>query len=369
MSVTTTKIFQIDPDQPDLNVIALAVDVLLGGGLVAFPTETVYGLGANGFSEEAVARIFVAKQRPLSDPIILHISSLAQLADVATDIPALAYQLAEQYWPGPLTLVLKRNPKIPANVSAGLPTVAVRMPSHKIALALLDLALVPIAAPSANLFSRPSATTSQHVLEDLGGRIDAILDGGFSPIGLESTVVDLTQSPPVLLRPGGVPLERLQQQIPALQVKQSYVPLEAEETPLASPGLLLKHYSPKAKLFLIDGQGTHLQEKMRQLTLQLVAHGYKVGLMTTQEESAFFAGLPATLVSLGASDNLAEVGRNLFARMRTLDEQNVDIILTKVITAEGIGLAIADRLLRASERRIVNLDEATAIERILAFVK
>lgn len=359
MTTTTTRVFPIDPDHPDLSVIAIAADLLLAGGLVAFPTETVYGLGANGFSEEAVARIFVAKQRPLSDPIILHISSIDQLPDVAADIPALAYGLAEQFWPGPLTLVLKRGPKIPAIVSAGLPTVAVRMPSHKIALALLDRARVPIAAPSANLFSRPSATTGQHVLEDLGGRIDAILDGGFSPIGLESTVVDLTQSPPILLRPGGVPFEQLQQQIPSLQVKQNYVALETEETPLASPGLLLKHYSPKAKLFLVDGQAAHLHEKIRQLTLQLVAHRYKVGIMTTQEESPVFADLPATVVSLGASDNLAEVGRNLFATMRTLDEQNVDIILTKVIQAEGIGRAIADRLLRASERRIVNLDEAT----------
>lgn len=369
MSVTTTKIFQIDPDQPDLNVIALAAEVLLAGGLVAFPTETVYGLGANGFDEEAVARIFVAKQRPLSDPIILHISSLAQLLDVAADIPALAYGLAEQFWPGPLTLVLKRGSKIPANVSAGLPTVAVRMPSHKIALALLDQARVPVAAPSANLFSRPSATTWHHVFQDLGGRIDLILDGGFSPIGLESTVVDLTKDPPILLRPGGVPLENLQQQIPDLQVKQSYVPLDAKETPLASPGLLLKHYSPKAKLFLIDGQGAQVGEKMRQLTLQLVAQGYKVGLMTTQEESAFFTDLPATLVSLGASDNFAEVGRNLFAKLRALDEQKVDIILTKVITAEGIGRAIADRLLRASERRIVNLDETTDIGKIIELIK
>lgn len=175
MSATTTRVFQIDPDQPDLNVIALAAEVLLAGGLVAFPTETVYGLGANGFDEEAVARIFVAKQRPLSDPIILHISSLAQLPDVAADIPALVYGLAEQFWPGPLTLVLKRGSKIPANVSAGLPTVAVRMPSHKIALALLDQARVPVAAPSANLFSRPSATTWHHVFQDLGGRIALIL--------------------------------------------------------------------------------------------------------------------------------------------------------------------------------------------------
>src|SRR5262245_22416754 len=198
-----TKIIIVNPVAPEPAVIQQAASVIRAGGLVAFPTETVYGLGANALDATAVARIFAAKGRPASDPLIVHIAAFAQLDDIAEQIPPLARELAAAFWPGPLTLVLRRRSIVPANVSAGRETVAVRMPAHPVALALCGAAGVPIAAPSANLFTRTSPTEAEHVLEDLAGRIDLLLDGGPTPIGLESTVLDLTQSPPALLRPGG----------------------------------------------------------------------------------------------------------------------------------------------------------------------
>ncbi len=197
-----TRLLAVDPALPDAAIMRQAADVLRAGGLVAFPTETVYGLGANATDAEAVSRIFSAKQRPASDPLIVHIASPEQLDQVTRFIPDLARTLAARFWPGALTLVLQRGAAVPSNVSAGRTTVAVRMPNHPIARALIQTADLPVAAPSANTFSRPSATSAQHVLDDLNGRVDIILDGGTTPIGVESTVLDLTVDPPVILRPG-----------------------------------------------------------------------------------------------------------------------------------------------------------------------
>jgi len=191
--MVVTRVFNVSPTSPELEPIQAAADVLRAGGLVAFPTETVYGLGANALDSEAVGRIFTAKGRPASDPIILHLYQMAQLELVAQDIPDFAYELAGQFWPGPLTLILSRHPNVPANVSAGMPTVAVRMPSHPVAVALLKATNLPVAAPSANRFARPSATSADHVRQDLDGRIDIILDGGAAVIGVESTILDLTK--------------------------------------------------------------------------------------------------------------------------------------------------------------------------------
>src|SRR3954453_15196011 len=242
-SETATLIIRVGPLAPEEAAIRQASEILLRGGLVAFPTETVYGLGANALDAAAVQRIFVAKGRPASDPLIVHIVALDQLDGVAAGGPALAYSLAQAFWPGPLTLVLKRRPAIPATVSAGRDTVAVRIPDHAVPLALVRAAGVPIAAPSANLFTRPSPTTAAHVLEDLDRRIDMLLDGGPTPIGLESSVLDLTSAQPTLLRPGGVSIEALRQHIPEVIFVPRYVePDPATPAPM-SPGMLLKHYS------------------------------------------------------------------------------------------------------------------------------
>src|SRR5262245_25908167 len=263
MSLTNTQMIAVDPAAPDPATIQIAAQVLLAGGLVAFPTETVYGLGANALDALAVNRIFVAKGRPASDPLIVHLAALAQIGEVAEDIPALAYELARVFWPGPLTLVLRRGARVPANVAAGRDTVAVRMPNHLVPLDLARVAGVPIAAPSANLFTRPSPTLAQHVLDDLRGRVELVLDGGPTPIGLESTVLDLTQDPPAVLRPGGLAVEALLPYIPSLRFQPAYLTADDEATGQAAPGMLLKHYSPSAEIILLTGAADRVLAEMR----------------------------------------------------------------------------------------------------------
>lgn len=345
-----TRVLKIDPFDPQPAILADAAAIIRAGGLVAFPTETVYGLGADATVHAAVERIFAAKHRPPSDPIIVHIAALDMLTDVAHDIPDLALELAREFWAGALTLVLKRHPNIPPNVSAGRDTVAVRMPSHPVALGLIAASNRPIAAPSANTFSRPSATSAAHVLEDLGGRIDAILDGGATPIGVESTVLDLTGDP-VVLRPGGVTLEQLRLIIPDLQVRSRY--LAVDETADA-PGQLLRHYSPRADLRLFDGERDNVLERMGNEARAFAASGVRVGILVLDEERAAFAELEAHVVTLGSS--LQTAAARLFAALRELDQHGVDVILARLIDGAGLGAAIRDRLIRAANGRIIRVD-------------
>jgi L-threonylcarbamoyladenylate synthase len=352
-SHTATLIIRVNPSAPDADAIRQAAATLLRGGLVAFPTETVYGLGANALDAAAVQRIFVAKGRPVSDPLIVHIAALDQLDSVAADVPALVHTLAQAFWPGPLTLVLKRRPAIPASVSAGRDTVAVRIPDHAVALALARAAGVPIAAPSANMFTRPSPTTAAHVLEDLDGRIDLLLDGGATPIGLESTVLDLTSAQPVLLRPGGVSVEALRQHIPDLVFVPRYVELESDSAAPASPGMLLKHYSPRAELLLFAGLPERALARMRQSALAAIERGERVGVMLPNEEIGTFADLPVVIIPLGSRDDMSKIGRRIFASMREFDRRGMQRILVRGVERTGIGLAIWDRLVRAAEGRVI----------------
>lgn len=347
-----TEVLPVDPARPEPAVIERAAEAIRQGQLVAFPTETVYGLGANALDAEAVDRIFEAKKRPASDPVIAHLASAQQLPQVAAEIPALAWQLAEQFWPGPLTLALRRQPSIPANLSAGLDTIAVRVPSHPVAQALLQAAGVPIGAPSANLFARPSPTTAQHVLEDLGGRVELILDGGPTPIGVESTVVDLTQAVPLVLRPGGVQLEALQQIMPGLRFNAKYL---ERETPAVSPGMLLKHYSPAAELRLFTGPFKQMIAQMQAHTQRLLAAHQRVGLMLSAEDYPYFNDFPVEVAILGSETDLAQLAAALFAAMRTLDQKQVKVILVRDYGREGLGLAIWDRLLRAAEGKVIGV--------------
>lgn len=348
MSGGSTRVLQVDSAAPDAGVIGEAAEVIRAGGLVAFPTETVYGLGANGLDAAAVERIFHAKARPASDPIIVHVAADTQVLDVAAPPPPLFKVLANAFWPGPLTLVLERLPNIPAAISAGLPTVAVRMPSHPVALALLSAAGVPIAAPSANCFARPSATSASHVLEDLGGRIDLILDAGPTPMGIESTILDVTRTPPVLLRPGGVTLEALLPFVPDLVVATRFLSLESAD--IEAPGMLLKHYSPRADLLLFEGAGDLVRATMRIRAAALSAAGRQVGVLVFEDEGAAFEGLDVAVVSLGTSSH--EAAHRLFAGMRTLDSFGVDAILVRAPERVGIGVALYDRLIRAAEGRV-----------------
>jgi L-threonylcarbamoyladenylate synthase len=347
-----TKVYAIDPNNPDAKLIRKAADIIQKGGLVAFPTETVYGLGANAIDAMAVERVFAAKQRPTNDPLIVHIHDDRQVALVARDVTALCWRLACAFWPGALTLVLPRRDLVPALVSSGLPTVAVRMPSGAVARALLKASEQPIAAPSANSFSRPSATTAEHVLHDLDGRIDMVLDGGACAMGLESTVVDLTTPVPTVLRPGAIPLEALREVLPTVQMNERYIPPGADEAG-AAPGMQIKHYAPRAQVLLFAGERKRALPAIQKRLAQLLAQGKPVGLLLVDEDAEKFAESGGTVEKLGSQKDLVTVGSRLFSGLRALDAAGVAVILARALDREGLGAAIYDRLLRAAVGQVI----------------
>ncbi|MEM6283401.1 MAG: L-threonylcarbamoyladenylate synthase, partial [Chloroflexota bacterium] len=291
---------------------------------------------------------------PYHDPIIAHITTAHDLPRLAKDIPDAAYKLAQMFWAGPLTMVLTRADHVPAVLSAQMPTVAVRMPSHPVARALIKAAGTPIAAPSANTFTRPSSTKAEHVLEDLSGHVDLILDGGETHIGIESTVIDMTQDVPVVLRPGGVLLKDLRRVIPEVKMVTRFNEM-TDETPSPSPGIMLKHYSPRADVMLFDGERSAVLNKMRDTAQQIIAENKRVGILTTAEEGTFFTETGARIISLGSRDDLEQIAQVLFGAMRALDKQKCDKIMVRAYSKQGIGEAIWDRLLRAAEGEVIEV--------------
>jgi L-threonylcarbamoyladenylate synthase len=326
--------------KPDEAGLAQAADILRRGGLVAFPTETVYGLGANALDRSAVLKIFEAKQRPTWDPIIVHGSSVEELRRLVREWPEHAETLARVYMPGPLTLLLPKADLIPSECTAGRDKVGVRIPSHEVAKALIRAAGLPIAAPSANRFGHTSPTTAEHVLADLDGRIDAVLDGGPTDVGVESTVIDVTLDPPVIYRPGGITREMIETVIGPVTIAQR--PLtDAPVESLESPGLGIRHYAPRAKLILVHGTEEFLaiieREKRK-----------RVGVMLPDAWDA--AGLQvAAKFAWGGIEDLEQLAHNLYDGLRTLDEQNVEVIVCPIPRTDGVGLAILDRLTKAAK--------------------
>ena len=349
-----TRVLELDPIHPDLELIAEAAGVIRAGGLVAFPTETVYGLGADGLSVAAVERIFAAKQRPSSDPLILHLSSLGEIERVAKVVPELeeiVSRLAREFWPGPLTLVLPKLDQVPNAVTADGPSVAVRVPAHPVALELIRAAATPIAAPSANLFSKPSPTSASDVLEDLRGRIDMVLDAGPTRIGVESTVLSLISSVPTLLRPGGLSLESLEAVIGPVMLPGEAVVADGVNAP--APGMLLKHYSPRARLeCLMGATGQTMLEALRERAKTLSPD--KLGLLLPDSSLKALGDVRAEKFSLG--DSLETCAARMFQGMRTLDRAGVNVILTHSFEPSGLGRALNDRLFRASEGNITLLE-------------
>jgi L-threonylcarbamoyladenylate synthase len=324
--------------------IAVAAQTLRSGGLVAFPTETVYGLGANALDANAVGRIFAAKGRPAEDPLIVHLDSAERVSLAARSVSDVAHTLMRAFWPGPLTLILPKQPQIPALVTSGLDTVAVRVPDHPLALALIRAAGLPIAAPSANRFGHTSPTTAQHVWNDLHSRIDIILDGGPTPIGVESTVLDVSTSPPRILRPGGITREMLEAVIgPVTTLEQK----EKAGKGLPSPGLLEKHYAPRAELILFSGESAR-EALMNYFVAE--RHARRVGALAIDEDAEALEKSGAIVYRLGS--DLTSIARRIYAGMRWLDEQGVDLILCRDFGESGLGLAIRDRLKRAAARTI-----------------
>ncbi len=320
--------------------IQAAADILRAGGLVALPTETVYGLGAHALDAAAVRGIFEAKGRPADDPVIVHLQDAAQLGTVAFS-NELASRLADAFWPGPLTLVLPKREVVPSEVTAGLDTVAVRVPSHTVARAILEAARVPVAAPSANLFSRPSPTTAQHVLDDLRGRIDAVVDGGPTQVGVESTIVDVVASPPRLLRPGGVPSEAIE----AILGTRLKVP---ERGPIVAPGMLPVHYSPRTPLTLFVGPGA--RANLLRAVVDALEAGKRVGILALEEDTGLLPDGVCTEV-VGAWNGTAGSAKRLFEAIRALDAEKLDLLLARELAdpAVGLGRALEDRLRRAAQ--------------------
>lgn len=323
--------------------IKKAAATIKAGGIVAFPTETVYGIGANAFDGKAVKKIFRAKGRPQDNPLIVHIVSKKDLSRVAVSIPHVAEKLVAKFWPGPLTLILPRNKNIPSAVSAGLSTVAVRMPSNNVARSLIRVAGVPIVAPSANKSGRPSPTDATHVTLDFGKNM-LILDGGKTKIGLESTVLDITVIPPVILRRGGVTLEELRRVVKNVRTFDEQRVVRAK-----SPGMKYRHYAPEAKLVIVSGTGAKLIRAVRDaLKTSRAKH---IGILATDEHLPLYMRLGdsrAITLSLGSRKNLAACARRLFATLRQFDTLNVDVIIAESFPERGIGAAMMDRLQRAA---------------------
>lgn len=338
-----TKILRVNPRNPSISQIRQAAKTIRSGDVVAFPTETVYGLGANALDSKSVRKIFAAKGRPSDNPLIVHISDIAEVGILADIIPNMAYDLMERFWPGPLTLVLKKSKIVPKIVTGGLDTVAIRMPKNEIVQAIIREAGVPVAAPSANVAGRPSPTMAKHVREDLSGKISMIIDGGPTKIGIESTVVDLSKKTPMLLRPGSVTIEQLREIVGTVKI-HPIIFGKKTKTIHRSPGMKYRHYSPSAKIILVEG--TKANQKISQLLHQYKSQGMQVGILsmkknhTKSDLTRFIGSNPSTIAA------------NLFKSFREFDEKKIDIILTQGISQKGLGLGIMNRLGKAAYKKI-----------------
>jgi len=331
--------------------IAQAAEILRSGGTVAFPTETVYGLGANALDATAVAKIFTAKERPSWDPLIVHLGDVALLGTVAEEASDLAERLIEAFWPGPLTLLLPKNEAVPAVVTAGLMRVGVRMPAHPVAQKLLQAAGVPVAAPSANRFGRTSATTAEHVAEDLEGRVDAILDGGATTHGVESTVVDVRESSCVVYRPGVISLEQLRTACRCpVWIREGKTAEETTEA-AASPGMGERHYAPRARVILVEGEGEAQKANLAAMVRRCEEAGETVGVMLPDVFQTAVIGRQARVFRWGKWDDAEELAQRLYAGLRWLDGAGVTVIVCPLPQEGGLGTALRDRLQRAARGR------------------
>lgn len=328
-----------------------AAKALREGNLVAFPTETVYGLGANALSTDAVKKIYEAKGRPSDNPLIVHISEVSELNKLVMEIPEAARLLIKAFWPGPLTMVFRKSNLVPDIITAGLETVAVRMPDSPIAQRLIKEAGVPVAAPSANLSGRPSPTTYKHVMDDLYGRIDYIIDGGPCQVGVESTVLDVTTDIPIILRPGGITLEMLESVLGKVNT-DSVLEIKGNIKP-RSPGMKYRHYSPKAEMVLISGKADAVAEKINKLISESRKQGLRVGVLTSIENANKYDA--DVIVKAGSVKHAEQIAAGLYDSLRTFDEEKVDIIYSETFEEKGIGRAIMNRLKKASSGKIIEL--------------
>ena len=335
------------------NDIEKAAEIIRSGGLVAFPTETVYGLGANAYDPQAAQKIYEAKGRPSDNPLIVHVADMDGVSEVAEDIPETAGILAEKFWPGPMTLVFRKKAAVPDRTTGGLDTVAVRMPSNEIARELIIKSGVPIAAPSANTSGRPSPTTAAHVIDDMDGKIDMIIDGGPCDIGLESTIVDVTGKVPTLLRPGGITYEMLCEAVGEVEIDPAIMGPVGEDIRPKAPGMKYKHYAPKADMTIVVGDAVKVQYKINHMaTVDFVNHK-NVGIIATRQSAGAY--LIGEVRSIGTRDDEETIAHNLFAVLREFDDMGVDVIYSEGFQDTGIGRAIMNRMRKAAGYRIIEV--------------
>ena len=333
--------------------IKTAGKLLKDGELVAIPTETVYGLAADALNGEAVANIFKAKGRPMDNPLIVHIADLSQVDDLVAFVPPVLEDLAKAFWPGPLTVIMEKSDLIPDEVSAGLDTVAIRMPSHPVARAIIKAAGTPLAAPSANTSGMPSPTTAAHVLHDMDGKIAAVVDGGPCEVGVESTVLTLCTRVPRILRPGRVTPEDLFDVLGDVDVDDAVLGQLAEGAVAASPGMKYKHYSPKAEVYIVDGSAEGFAKYVNEKVAERAADEAAVAALVFDGEESL---VNCVTLPFGAEDDSLGQAEHLFDDLRRADELGVSDIYVRCPSAEGVGLAVMNRLLRAAEFRIINVD-------------
>lgn len=352
MNTEMIKLEGLTPEQ-EAGAYSRAAQVIRDGGLVAFPTETVYGLGANALDAEAAAKIYAAKGRPSDNPLIAHIARAEDLELLTASISPQARLLMKAYWPGPLTMIFKKTDAVPRGTTGGLDTVAVRMPDHPVARRLIQEAGVPIAAPSANISGKPSPTTADSTARDMDGRIEMILDGGPCRIGIESTIVDMTEEIPVILRPGFITFEMLTQLLGEVKVDQALDPKEWKHFHPKAPGQKYRHYAPKAPMTLVEGETKAVVEKIRALALDSERAGKKAGIICTDEtRDAYPRG---TVRSIGSRDNLESVAHNLYEILRSFDETGVDVIYSEAFPEDQLGYAVMNRMIKAAGHKEIQV--------------
>lgn len=347
-----TIVVKINNTIEDENKIKAAAKIIKQGGLVAFPTETVYGLGADALSAKAAEKIYAAKGRPSDNPLIVHIARFSDMEKIAKKMPKEAKLLAEAFWPGPLTMIVEKNDRVPYETTGGMDTVAVRMPSHPVALTLIRESTGFIAAPSANTSGKPSPTMAEHVAFDMDGKIPMILDGGSVGIGIESTIVDLTEEIPMILRPGYITKEMIEEVIGEVRMDPGIIASDSLQKPKA-PGMKYKHYAPKAELILVDGEINQVVKKINELTAEASAQGKKVGIISTDEtRESYMAG---TVVSIGSRNDEDAIAQHLYKILREFDELDVDMIYSESFVTPRIGQAIMNRLLKAAGHQVITV--------------
>lgn len=347
-----TKIIKMDEGNLDMQAIAEAGNIIKEGGLVAFPTETVYGLGGDALNGDSSEKIYAAKGRPSDNPLIIHIAQMDALAGIVRKVPEAACKLAERYWPGPLTMIFEKADCVPPETTGGLDTVAVRMPSNKIARALIEASGGYIAAPSANRSGRPSPTVAKYVIEDLDGRVEMIIDGGEADIGLESTIIDLTGDKPMILRPGYITEEMLEQIVGGIDVDQTIIDENSTEKPKA-PGMKYRHYAPKGRLVIVEGQAGQVCAYINEQLHIYKEKKMKTGVIATDETAGNY--LADSVKSAGKRKQEEQIAKHLFRILREFDDEGVEVIYAESFEQKGVGQAVMNRLLKASGHQVVRI--------------